>query len=520
MRIVLFSQDNTTITFSNLVSSFIRRSRRFLSSKSQLKREGDSYSYLEISLSKVSKEELFYSAFGTPGRYLMEMYTKMAPRKDDGLLLFNPFFKFDRETASIVIESVDTSSSSLQLISDKSGTPLGYFFPFDLPEGEIRYLSLISCMNAELDAKFLELCMQQPGRSVRLVDLRLRKSTSANGFNYNQYFERIYRWVTESAIRTLENIQSSTDSRDTFISARDTTPFTAIMPHHAGDVLFMALAFNQVPSYVSRAIVNKRYVEILKEVAPQVSPVEIDLVPTLRQGCQKPDEEYFWDVISAVQTVDHCGSFFQFWRPSREYRISNFHLIDHFAFAMGASFDTECIFPSRARTIGLSMSGDPQKPSILLHFEGGWPLKTYPFECQKQLILQLLENNLTLTILTDKPYPDKRVHTVPYQSLAQFRELLRGHSIFVGVDSFPVHYAAHVAGSPAICMFGNTKPVNSDTPLSEHYTFLCNSMGCYGCFGFDRCPNNSSSYCDNFPAPNVVLDAAEKMLCNIYGVRT
>jgi ADP-heptose:LPS heptosyltransferase len=525
MIIALFSKNTPAAP----VGSFLRHLKDFFPSKKVLvKREGDVYRHLEISPHKVSDEKLFYSSFATPGRYLMEMYTRIAgtSNNDEGLLLFNPFFKFDPETTSIVVESIDRRKSSFQIVADRSGTPLGYFFPVVLPESAVKYISLVSCMDAELDRNYLQTAFLSETEVTTIRSLSFSKKDADNGFNYNNNFDRIYAWITDSALKTLQkeyglsslSLNLKSQHTEQLIVMRNAIPFTAIMPHHAGDVLFMSIAFNNIESHVTRVIVSDWYSDILRECSPHIEAVPLPLVPTLRHGSTKPDDEYFWDIVSCFPESEQNSSFYYFWRSSREYRICDFHLIDHYAFAMGASFTDTDQFISHRHKIAHFLP--PKKGSsyrALLHFEGGWPLKTYQPEFQECVINLLHAKGFEITVLTSRDNTSEKASFAKYKSLTQFKSLLGDHNILIGMDSFPIHYAAHVVGSPAICLFGNTKPVNSDATLSEYYSYLCNEMTCAGCFGFDSCPEYNNTYCKNFPDPEKIVLAATTMLRNLYG---
>jgi len=81
----------------------------------------------------------------------------------------------------------------------------------------------------------------------------------------------------------------------------------------------------------------------------------------------------------------------------------------------------------------------PQFPTnILLHFEGGWPLKVYPPEHIKTFIGLLLNRECNVTVLGADNYGYEQVTAVSYESLEQFTALLKKQHIFVGMDSFPV----------------------------------------------------------------------------------
>lgn len=489
----------------------------------------------EISIDELSFTKIFHSAFATPARYIMEIFSRLSstdtPDEIEGIFIFNLFFELSTNKVDNVLTELKRflNSSDIKVLCDKSGLPIGYFFPKNIPASEMRYLSLLSTIDAEIDSAYLRNAFLVSTECVCIDNNIVNKKANKN-FNYNKYYERIYKWIAESAIKTLsKQYGGSLDNAGlkTINSAkiqqlkliRDSVPFTAIMPHHAGDVLFMAIGLRNNTSHVKKVIVNDRYVDILRECAPDIKPITFSLVPTYREGILKPDEEYFWEVVPLIPEDDIENNFFYYWRPSREYRVSFFHLIDHFAFAMGMSFRSKDELLSKRPILNHYLLKKGKGPfKILLHFEGGWPLKVYPVDYQIALIDKFYSDGYESTVLTPLADNSNKYKTVKYENLSQFKELLSSHHILIGMDSFPVHYAAHIMGSPTICLFGNTKPVNSDAPISDYYLYPNQNLNCAGCFGFDSCPINGQQLCDNFPNPEEVFNATVTMLNKLYSI--
>jgi hypothetical protein len=80
------------------------------------------------------------------------------------------------------------------------------------------------------------------------------------------------------------------------------------------------------------------------------------------------------------------------------------------------------------------------------------------------------------------------------------------------MDSFPSHYCAHMLGLPTLCLFANTKPVNSDATASEHYMFLEQALSCRPCYATVHCPVYGGIECRNFSPPTMVADQVEALL--------
>ena len=487
----------------------------------------------EISTEELSFFKIFHSAFATPGRYVMEIFLRLSSLDEDsaqGSFIFNPFFNIPHDVVDKILDVLQLchDTSGIRVLCDKQGVPLGYLLPQRVSIAEARYLSLLSTMDAEIDAQFLRNAFLAETECIYVNSFTLNKKKADNGFYYNKYFERIFTWSAESAIKALSTQQGCRMDNDMLMSLgpadllrlnrkRDSIPFVAIMPHHAGDVLFFALVLKRYKTYFNKIVINKWYADIIRDCAPGITPVILDLLPPIREGNMKTEEEYFWDVAAFLSGNDINNNFYYFCRPSRDYQISAFHLIDHFAFALGSSL----VSNSSLSCNRLDKTNIPPKEvqgplRILLHFEGGWPLKIYPKKYQQALMQKFRSAGFEVTILTSNTEYAGTYHTERYKDLAQFKELLSSHHLLIGLDSFPVHYAAHIAAYPTICLFGNTKPVNSNAHASQRYVFLENNLGCAGCGGFNKCPINRKTNCDNFPNPERIFKAAVAMLNGLY----
>ncbi|NPV05743.1 MAG: methyltransferase domain-containing protein [Syntrophaceae bacterium] len=488
----------------------------------------------EISKKELSFSKLFHSAFATPGRYIMELFCRLSSiGNTEPILIFNPFFKLPPAIIERVLEETKRVALDpyVTVFADRHEAPLAYFLPKGVSIAEARFLSLLSAMHAEVDSAYLRNALLEPSRCVYLNSVVLNKSAAHNEFHYNENYDRIYTWVTDSALLALSKHYGNPVTNDTLQRMqprekaelrrrRNAIPFVAIMPHHAGDVLFLSIALRNSMSNFRKVVVSEWYRDILAECAPATEVLSYPFTPTLRNGVTTPDEEYFFTILHHFKLEDIQNHFYYYCRPSREYRISDFHLIDHYYFALGASLQSKgdllCSRPIASRYLP-DRTGSAFR--ILLHTEGGWPLKTYPETHLKVLIEKFRRKGYQITLLSSRPHGGKNVKTVPYSNLKHFRELLSSHHLLIGMDSFPVHYAAHIMGSPAICLFGNTKPVNSDAPVSDHYRYLIEDMDCPGCFGFNRCPKNGKPSCDNFPKPETIFDSAVAMLDELYNRR-
>lgn len=483
-----------------------------------------------ISTDQLSLFRIFYSAFGTPARYVMELFRRLYLLGDgeraDSCFLFNPFIAvtpgtIERTLAHLVELGADDAPI---VVSDKGGFPIGYYLPARTGRCEERYLSLLSTVNSWLDQSLLNLCFFADG-AVSIIDDSVR-ADRGNGFLVNEDLTFIYQWTARTAVSLLERVFWVQRLKASFPGAgllgetqlrdlRDSVKFTSIMPHHAGDVLFYALAANNTAaSHIGSIVVNRRYANILEDVSPGYAMQSINPPPPLREGNIATDEQGFMGFAHELPPF----SFYYYCRQVRNYNVSEFHLIDHFGFALGQSFLTNSDLITKTKPDPpVFRPSIPLKPyRVLLHFDAGWGLKVYPKTYQKVLIRCLLAKGIEITILGIEDRDFGAYQSITFKGLEQFKALLTSHHLLVGSDSFPSHYAAHVQGLPTICLFGPTKPANSDARVSDRYLYLENGMNCRPCIYSKICAPQNKSSCDNFVLPDRLWSEIQSMLAANY----
>lgn len=463
-----------------------------------------------ISPTDLSFRQIFHSAFATPARYLQEIYFRLrmiGEGEPQSLLVFNPLFQLSHAEIWLVLAelSVQPGPGEIVVIADQDDKPLCYVFPLALTDDDIQYLALLSTVDAELDTKLCARLFHFPTRQLNVARVSVPK-VQHNGFIYEENLS-IYHWVAVHALATL-----GTRGR----AGRQAIPIAAIMPHHAGDVLFFCLAWRLVPNAVVSVAVNQAYRAIVEDNADSIGliPLDIPLInrsPEFRQGQVTPEGTYFTTVAQALPG----GHFYVYLRPSRDYNVSRFHLIDHYAFALGRHIWHAGDLLTRDRPLSMPNPVDtvlnlPTK--VILFFDGGWTLKIYPYKMQRELIALLRSQGCQITVLSagNQEYPDCRM--VSFESYFQLKALLQEQHIMVGMDSFPTHLAAHVLGLPTICLFGSTRPENSDAPQSSHYHYLEKGLNCRPCYGIAKCPLYRGNDCANFALPSAVVQTINDML--------
>lgn len=466
-----------------------------------------------ISPDALSFSKLFHSAYATPARYVQEIFLRLgALNEGEGRyekFVFNPLFDSSRLDILLVLAALKEvpSFDGITLLADKDGLVAGYLLPPWMDAKDAHFLTLLSTVDGEVDATLCRLLFQTETRCLPVPRLALARAQH-NGFLYEENRD-IYLWVAERAIALLQTKPS-----------RSGIPFTAIMPYHAGDVLFFTLAFNLVRPPIERIAVNLAYRDIVDDNAKGLVVLPIEAPPInrndeIRHGKVTPEGSYFHSIKDGLSE----DSFYIYCRPSRDYNVTVFHLIDHFAFALGRRF---CAGDDLlTRNMPSPDLFQPETPPgapirILLHFDGGWPLKVYPKQQQERLIDLLRAKGYAVTILAggDREYPNCAVTT--FQSYAQFKALLQTQHLMVGMDSFPAHYAAHVLGLPTLCLFASTRPENSDAPGASNYARLEVGLRCRPCYGIARCPLYGGPHCHNFVSPETVAVAVAQI---VEGVR-
>jgi hypothetical protein len=490
-----------------------------------------------ISNKELSFSKMLNSAFSSPARYVMEIYRRLRlksdPDKTGNYFISNPFFHFHlkdlEKVVTLLKNNHPTPSINIKVFEDKNGTPIGYLLPSNLDENEIHFLTLLSTMNGKIDAACLRNSFLIPTDEEIIKNISLKKEHNPGQFYYNHSYENIYCWITSSALevikkcygRVLDNSHLKKIDRadqERLKSIRDEIPFTAIMPHHAGDVLFLALAAGNNQTHIKKVVVNTIYKDILNNIAPHLYTVTISIPPPIREGNNKTEEEYFQDVVACLDKDNQNRCFYNYLKTSRNIHVTDFHLIDHFSFSLGANFLSKNeSFSQRLVKANIVVNKIKEKINVLLHFEGGWPIKAYPILYRDVLINTLYAAGYQVTVLTSEVPRSSKYSTVKYKDLTWYHEFLAAQHLLIGMDSFPVHYAAYIAKVPTICLYGPTKPVNSDAKVSKYYRFMNKNMPCDGCGSFKHCYSNGKPECFNFSEPEDVFKAASEMLNDVYG---
>jgi len=482
-----------------------------------------------ISPDRLSYHEIFDSAFSSPARYVMEIFRRLNQNKisSNGTFIFNPLLKLSPKQIDQVLAILikEGAGSDPFVVADLQNLPLGYFFPLWIKPSEEHFLMLLTTINASLDQELINIFYFS---KASVFNLRFSAiDTINNNFSHNVMLWSIYEWLARRAIYVLNNIlpvQTSCIYPATKYNInifqkqylRDCLKFVAIMPYHAGDVLFYSIAAKHTPSHISSIVVNHRYSKIVNEVLPGYVTTDIDLIPPHRDGTGdlESEEDHFLKIVPLLSPFN----VYFYLRPSRDYNCTNLHLIDHFAFALGQSYQTSADLVTKIKGIPCVYTLASTRPiKILLHFDAGWETKVYPQNYQHKLIAGLLQSGFEITVLGTEERDFGHYRSVIFKNMEQLKDLLCNHHLLVGSDSFPCHYATHVLGLPTICLFGPTKPANSDAMTSPYYKALINGLSCCPCRCLKECPINGQNSCNNFVNPKQLQEEIVSMLSAIYG---
>lgn len=468
------------------------------------------YSFL-IAAAEPSFNRIFDSAFATPARYVHEIYRRVRAASADGdspVLVFNPLFDLSALELWIALDAVrNLRSMAATIISDGANAPIAYLLPPRCVGQRHEYLRLLSTVDAELDCELCSRLFECDASRIVVNEISAARAGN-NGFHLDEN-RRIYKWIGERALATIREL-----GRDPV----EGVPFAAIMPHHAGDALFFALAWKRTSSPVRALVVNQSYRSIVDDNAAALAVIPLDETPINRgseflAGKVTSEAAYFWTYQAALAP----NYFYLYLRPSRDYNVTRYHLLDHFAFALGASVlrASELIANEQSDEPDSRISPltpDGKKANVLLCFDGGQRLKIYPEYEQNRLIGLLKARGYCVTVLAPKGqcYPECQVKN--FESYFQLKELMATQHLVVGMDSFPTHLAAHVLHLPTVCLFGSTRPENASVPVSPSYRSLERGLKCRPCSGLGTCPLYGGRYCRNFVSPETVLEAIEATL--------
>lgn len=443
-----------------------------------------------------------HAASATPGRYVAEMHRRLHDMGSGHVCgVCNPFLEFSDMELGLLAHYLLSARGSWDglILEDSQGRPIGYVLPCRDPEADPRFLSLLSCIDAELDAALLAALYGALPARVKLP-IGYRVALGVEAFYSAPGAMLTYRWLAEQGVRALRAA-----GKDGPRALR----FAAIMPFNAGDVLFAALAMRRARGYCQALVVDRRYAAIAREAAPQLDLVEIELDPRRVDGVL----DWEWVLAERINAGLPEGYVYSYCRPSRRYDRQRVHLMDQYAFGMGDGCSDGSIRDRMTPPLALG----PGDRAVLLHFDGGWPMKIYPRHWQRDLVARLQSAGYRVKVCSENDETlSVGVEQFRFTSLEHLKARILECDILVGMDSLPAHYATHLLGAPTLCLFASTHPANSDARPHQGYAALHQQLPCTPCGTFSRCPRFGGAECRNFSPPQAVFEAIQTMWHSLY----
>jgi hypothetical protein len=452
-------------------------------------------------------DEIFESATATPGRYILEIGRRLARRAPaaDVIGIANPLLPLS--AAQLAAWAGDRHAAPA-VLAGADGIPVLYLLPRRLIEEDDRILLCLSTLDAALDARLLGLaCGHDLAVShIAVGGLDAFPASSRNGWLNPDRRLRALRRQAESALAIIE-----ADER------WRQRPFAFFHPYHAGDALFTALASKQAePLLYDKQIVCSAFLDVVEAAQPRLQPVELPLAPMARDGSVSK-YDYFKQAMAELGSDFRRENFVVFGRLLRMYHFSPFHLVDHAKFALGDPMESErstLYWHGEAPRLAAL---PPAPLRLLFHLNGGWALKTYPKQETLALFRSLKSLGCEITVIDRPDLEEAGARSVQAGTVASLTELIEAHHLFVGVDSFPLHYAALVRRRPTVALFGSTRPCNSDAPPGPAYEALVGVLPCNTCLSKSGCPMLGREECVNYPGAARVATAIAEMAVRNYG---
>ena len=469
-------------------------------------RETDQYfSLTNVPVGFGSNTEAYWVPFSylaTPGMYLCSLARTVAKQGHRSpVLLLNPRVNVSVETFGMCVTSIGewgfadcgTQKNDVVIFTDAHSNILAFAFREGLSLSEKKIqdnIIFLSCTNALLDKEILSLCGFRP--KIKPILNNVQALLPAN---------------FEDLPGTVYLYEASALSRLNMLKANVQKCY-AIATHHAGDVLLTALAIKQVPNKLTGVVTHESFAPIVRKILPDYDLITVSGPVPSRGNVNFKHHPYANDATYFdAEIVQHVplDTSFVFLRHLRPYGVSSATLMAQIAFALNHNLEFFNAYLPAARhnlseldTIKSFYSGN----KILLHFDGGWPLKVYPKKWQRVLIDLLVGTGFEVVVLAESDetlgYTCK-----PFGSLHELTLDINRSDVIIGMDSFPCHYASLVLEKPTLCLFGPTS-FNNLSHNKNCYVALDCELPCSPCNEATHCNVFGGSECHNFVAPEII----------------
>lgn len=481
----------------------------------RLPREADlGVRLLNIPLSRHPDQAgLPYACSALPGRYLADLIDLSTEQPWQGpIAVLSPAWTHTPATLQMLLAEVGElqlsggwpdAQASWLLLQSASDQALAYVLPpgwHPTPQ-QLLDLRFLTALDGPLDADLLDAmgipCQLRRMRLPHQADLPLALPVFPS-------MQMLAQQTCRAASRMLRS-----GHRQTW----------AVITYHAGDVLLGVRAINACGQGIDGLVVHRAYADVARATGTQLPIIEIDGPLPLRGQTTSEFHPLYDDMLYFEQVVRPAlppdSAFIQL-RPSRGYVDGEHTLGAQIAYTVGQRGD-EARYPRapilEAPTPALLQACQDQLPRIagqrvLLHFDGGWPLKVYPPQWQQELIDRLIQAGFQPAVF------GAEIDGVPchqFTDLDGLSTLLQAHDVLIGMDSFPCHYASQQLGIPTICLFGPTRSENL-AHAADNYLALEQGLDCSPCSAQHICPRFGGTWCRNFVPPAALVQLVTQCL--------
>ncbi|MFA7670539.1 MAG: hypothetical protein WCX93_14445 [Burkholderiaceae bacterium] len=465
-----------------------------------------------------------YSFVALPGRYLADLFLhgRLAAGRRP-LVILNPAYDLPPDALFAVAAAMQDAaihngaSALVRVLADLDGHVIAYVLNTTdaFPETACFDLRFLSCFDAHLDAALL----QAAGVSAEVGRVRMPP-----GFSPTLAMPRL---------QGIEAMALHVARRRLAMHAAGSRRLLAVATHHAGDIFLAMRVLAACDTGVDGVVVHRMYADIVREVCPQLPCIVVD-GPLPSRGdavamAHPLNDELLYLETYVLPALPADASILLL-RAQRDYVPADTTLSAQVAFAVGSAADVArfpagrvlLTQPETPQPAGKGVNGGDtgaatQTPPdaatlrvpgkrVLLHFDGGWPLKVYPAAQQRELVDLLLARGFQVSVLGAEVRPDVPAHA--FAGLESFNVLLGEHDVLVGMDSFPCHYASQQRSMPVLCLFASTRVWNLAHDAPE---YLAASLGlaCSPCGSRVSCPRFGGTECRNFISPAAVVALLE-----------
>jgi SAM-dependent methyltransferase len=444
--------------------------------------------------------------FAPPGRYVAEILRRLRRHTlARRWLVMNPRFLPSPEAVSVTVATAlaGPEDADAVVVEDARGRTAAILFRREIEDADLRVVGAVSAIDPRLDARLLGAAFGW-NVEVRRADTELG-AVDANGFLLGSFSPVASLYPATALLAALGNRGTGEPE-----ARRRGLRRVAVLPYHAGDLLFLCQALQAAP--LADAIVTlEAFAPIARHVVPGMEPVALD--PPVPRGPPTPRDELSW-VVEVAETAREqrrragrpLDGIFHLLRPQRDYNRSALHLRDSLWFTLGGESEPFPELWPAERAQVRDPAAVAAAREVVLHLDGGWPLKGFPKERRPELLANVREAGFAPVILGPPDPALQECRFEPFTTVDAYRALLDGCAGVIAVDSFPAHYAVH-HGVPTVYLFASTHPRNSRYPSTAVCETLHVPLPCVPCNDPTTCRLDGGSVCHATGTPAEAVSA-------------